>query len=96
MRRVAMCTLFCAAVVAASVLALLLPIHTPLGESCGNAYFAARPPVNDDSWYSTCANLREERRGNFTLPLVLAGTGLVISATVTTRRYRERELGLLA
>jgi hypothetical protein len=96
MRRTTICTIFCAAATAVSALALFLPIHTPRGENCGSAYVAASPPHNDDSWYSTCANLRDQRRGDFTLPLVLAGAGLLISATLTARRYRERELGFVA
>lgn len=96
MRRATICTLLFAAVAAASVLALFLPIHTPLGENCGNAYFAASPPHNDDSWYSICAELRDQRRGNFTLPVVLAGVGLLVSGTVAVRRHRERELGFVS
>lgn len=96
MRSTAACTIACTAALVAFVLALVLPIHTRFGESCGSAYIAASPPPNDDSWFSTCAELRDARRGDFTLPALLAGLGLLASGTLTVRRYRDRVLGFEA
>jgi hypothetical protein len=93
MRRGIVSTVACAAMLAGCVVALVLPMHTPLGENCGSAYFAAPPPANDDSWFSTCANLRETRRGDFTLPAVLAGLSLFVSGGLLVRRYRDCRLG---
>lgn len=96
MRRTLVATAICAVALSACLAALLMPIRTPLGESCGNAYDAAAPPANDDSWYSTCADLRELRRDNFTLPAVLAGLGLLVSGGLAARRRRELVLGFQA
>ena len=93
MRRTVAATAISAVVLAVCLLALLLPIHTSRGHSCGNAYAAASPPVNDDSWYSTCADLRDQRRGDFTLPAVLASFGLLVCGGLALRRGRELALG---
>jgi len=63
------------------------------GENCGSAYFAAAPPGDDDSWYSTCADLRDRRRGDFTLPAVLSAAALIVSGSLAVRRHRELVLG---
>jgi hypothetical protein len=94
MRRTLLATAICLAALSACLVALLVPIHTWRGESCGTAYVAGSPPVNDDSWYSTCAELRDQRRGNFTLPAVLASMGVLVCGGLAVRRRRELTLGL--
>jgi hypothetical protein len=95
MRRALVVSLLFAGAFTLSVVAMLLPIRTHSGANCGSVFVAAGPPANDDSWFSTCAQLREQRRDIYEIPGLLCGIGLVVAGSVTAMSYRNRTLGFV-
>jgi len=90
MRKAVAATVLFAVALVACTFALLAPISTSHGASCGSAIFAAKELVNDDSGIYECLTKRDARRGDFTLPLVLSVVALLISGGVTVSIRRSR------